>query len=291
VELEGLEYVSVNDAGINPDDYISGQDANGNNQYSFSLGNESFSNVAMVDVNGSQYFDLGQHMYYGENGWSTSGTRSGQMTEESKAGIQTGAILDLPKIPQGFIRPDTYSNPQASWAVANTYLNPGGMCYAITMGRINDAYNVISGRTPLAENTKSLDYEISGTINRTVNVGYGVAGALVRNGYATLFDTDELWAGKAQKGAPIQWWWGEKIQIMNNLKASQSVIGHSIIFHSYVYGSSGDIIGFNFVDDYGYNGLPTPNKALMKNEDWIYNGFNFGRIGDQLILGGNLIDK
>jgi hypothetical protein len=78
---------------------------------------------------------------------------------------------------------------------------------------------------------------------------------------------------------------------MNNLKASQSVIGHSIIFHSYVYGSSGDIIGFNFVDDYGYNGLPTPNKALMKNEDWIYNGFNFGRIGDQLILGGNLIDK
>ena len=88
IELEGLEYVSVNDAGINPDEHISGQDANGNNQYSFSLGNQQFSNVVMVNYNGGQYFNLGQHMYYGDNGWSNVGTEANQMTEWVYTDIQ-----------------------------------------------------------------------------------------------------------------------------------------------------------------------------------------------------------
>ena len=50
----------------------------------------------------------------------------------------------------------------------------------------------------------------------------------------------------------------------------------------------------------GFNGLPTPNTPLMKDSDWIINvtdasGYrvlvNYGRIGNHLILGANLIDK
>lgn len=65
-------------AGIDPN-----QHKNSNGKYSFSLGNQQFSNVPMVEANGTQYFDIGQHMYYGNNGWSLTGAKSQQMTKES----------------------------------------------------------------------------------------------------------------------------------------------------------------------------------------------------------------
>ena len=72
------------------------------------------------------------------------------------------------------------------------------------------------------------------------------------------------------------------------------------MFHSYVIDGSGNITGFNFTDDWGFNGLPTPNTPLMKDSDWIINvtdssgnrvPVNYGRVGDHLILGANLIEK
>lgn len=207
----------------------------------------------------------------------------------------TDMFRNLPKYPSTLVRPSTYNKPEDSWAVGSKYSNPGGMCFAICMSR----YNTVYGSKVLSENTSSLDYRISGTLDRKNSVGYGVGGALAKDGYAKLFNTTDLWAGKAQKGAAIQWWWGTEQKITNELTTGALVTGHSIIFHSYVYDGSGNITGFNFTDDWGFNGLPTPNKPLMKDEDWIFKvnsggvmqNVNFGRIGDHLILGANLIDK
>jgi len=72
VELEGLEKVSVNNSGINPESH-----ENDDGTYSFSLGETKYDNVAMIEVDGVQYFDVGsgihkgQHLFYDENGWRT----------------------------------------------------------------------------------------------------------------------------------------------------------------------------------------------------------------------------
>ncbi len=280
IDLEGLEYVPINDAGVSPE-----ASKNSDDTYSFSLGEEKFEHRKMIEINGIQYFDLGKHMYYGKGEWSSTGARNEQMTEETQAGIETDKFYQLPKKPLG-ISIDVFKNPQQSWAIANTYSNPGGMCYAICMAR----YNGIFGTSALKLSESSSDYKISGTIDRTNYLGYGVAGALAKNGYAKLFTTDELWSGKAQKGASIQWWWGTEVEVMNTLKLGKSQIGHSVIFHSYVYDENGAIIGFNFTDDYGFDGLPSSNAPLMKNSDWIYKKKNYGKIGEHLMLGGNLVD-
>jgi RHS repeat-associated protein len=67
VELEGLEYVSVDNSGINPDVHKNDDDT-----YSFSLGDEKFDHVSMEKIDGVDYFRLGRDMYYGKKGWSTS---------------------------------------------------------------------------------------------------------------------------------------------------------------------------------------------------------------------------
>jgi RHS repeat-associated protein len=286
IELEGLEYLSISDPNI-PASGATPNKTDGNNT-DLDLGNGvKINNVPIVEVGGSFYYDIGKHLYHSDKGWSDTGARSEQKTEQTKAGIMTDMFRNLPKFPSTLTKPDTYNNPEDSWAVASKYSNPGGMCYAICMNR----YNTVYGSEVLAQNTKSSDYKISATIDRKTNMGYGVGGALAKDGYAKLFNTADLWAGKAQKGAAIQWWWEAEQTVMNSLKLGNGVIGHSIMFHSYVYDGSGNITGFNFTDDYGFNGLPTPNEPLMKDNDWILGGVNYGKIGEHLILGGNLIDK
>jgi RHS repeat-associated protein len=277
IDLDGLEYLSANHpifSGILGGIRRSNLEKNyGNNQ---------------VNIGGQSYYNIGQHLY-DNNSWlnvSESGNRSQQITEETRSGILTDGISQLPRKPSDF-RLETYSNPQSSFDAANEYSNPGGMCFAICMSR----YNNILGGNALSLKDNSLDFNISGTIDRGNYLGYGVAGALAKNGYAKLFNTEDFWSGKAQKGASIQWWWGSKSETLNVLKSGSRMIGHSVIFHSYVYDNNGTITGFNFTDDFGFNGLPTPNTPIMKNSNWSLGGNDYGNVGNHYITGGNLIDK
>ena len=91
VELEGLEYISVEYSGINPEN-----SENSDGTYSFSLGKERFENVQKIEINGTQYFDLGKHIYYGNNGFSTSGTESEKITGDLIIGIASNVEPDAP---------------------------------------------------------------------------------------------------------------------------------------------------------------------------------------------------
>ena len=75
-ELEGLEYMSVNNSGVNPEAY-----ENSDGTYNLSFGDIDFNNVSMVEFNGNNYFDIGQHLYYDKNGWNTTGTKENRITE------------------------------------------------------------------------------------------------------------------------------------------------------------------------------------------------------------------
>src|SRR5699024_9793946 len=59
----------------------------------------------------------------------------------SKVGLRlTSNIESLPKAPTGYVDPPTYSDPEASFKVANKYQNCGGMCFAVSMARVKQAY-------------------------------------------------------------------------------------------------------------------------------------------------------
>jgi len=269
IDLEGLEYVSVNDAGIDPD-----QHRNDDGTYSFSLGDQSFNNVSMVDINGSSYFDLGQHMYYGDNGWSGTGTRAEQMTEETRVGIRLISNIEgLPQAPAGYNAPPMWTNPGQSWAVANQYQNCLGMCYAVSMARVNQAYADEGANNAIRLNTGTADYRISGTILYNIPNqyrGYGVGGALANNGYGTLVDNTGVWAGQLQKGAALQYWNSyDTYQAANQANFANG--GHSIIFDRYSFDNSGNINGFYYTDYHGTGGFIPSNTS-------------------RLILGANLID-
>jgi len=76
IDLEGLEFISVNNSGINPTDH-----KNENGTYSFSLGTMNFENISMIEFDGTNYFDLNQHVYYSENGWTSTGPESDRITQ------------------------------------------------------------------------------------------------------------------------------------------------------------------------------------------------------------------
>ncbi len=268
VELEGLEYARLDDLGINPE---SAQNEDGT--WTFDLGDTHFENVQSFDINGETYIDLGQHMYYGENGWSTNGTRQEQITFESKVGIQlVSNIENLPQAPDGYTAPPMWDNPEQSWAVANQYQDCGGMCFAVSMARVHQAFADQGESNAINLSTLSVDYRISGTIlNNIPNqyAGYGVGGALANNGYGYLVNNTGVWNGELQRGAVLQYWW------YGSFNAAQadnfSMGGHSIIFENYIYDSNGTIIGLNYAD---YQGT---GRTLMNTP---------GRI----IVGANLID-
>ncbi|WMJ72530.1 hypothetical protein RCC89_05055 [Cytophagaceae bacterium ABcell3] len=277
--MEWLEYVSVNDAGIDPE-----QHRNDDGTYSFSLGDQTFDNVSMIDINGSQcqYFDLGQHMYYGNDGWSAEGTRAEQLTEETRVGLRLiSNIESLPQTPAGYSAPPLWSNPGQSWAVANQYQNCQGMCFAVSMARINQAFADEGINNAISLNTRTVDYRLSGTILHSIPNqyrGYGVGGALANNGYGALVDNDGVWLGQLQKGAALQYWNSyDTFQAANQNNFANG--GHSIIFNHYNFDSNGNITGFSYMD---YNGAGSINYS---------NGAATTRYGAQVIVvGANPID-
>jgi RHS repeat-associated protein len=77
VELEGLEFLSLNNSGVN----INEQQQNDDGTYNITLGSETFDNIGVETFDGQQYFNLRKHLYYGDNGWSASGSESQRMTQ------------------------------------------------------------------------------------------------------------------------------------------------------------------------------------------------------------------
>ena len=74
VELEGLEYVSVNDPNI--ESSCSNDDGSGE----VVIDGQTFPTQGTVDYNGGQFHNLGQHLYCTDTGISTVGTESQKIT-------------------------------------------------------------------------------------------------------------------------------------------------------------------------------------------------------------------
>lgn len=197
----------------------------------------------------------------------------------TKVGLRlTSNIEVLPLAPSTYQAPPTYYKPKLSFAVANTYQNCGGMCFAVSMARTNKAFVDEFGVHAISLDLRRRDYLYSGTIVNSIPkqyFGYGVGGALALKGYATLVNEEDVWEGKLEEGAMIQYWNGNNLtEIINRIKRrnpNNPQMGHSLVFKAYQTDASGNIIGLKLYD---YTGV---NRTLTKGD---------GR----LVLGANLLD-
>lgn len=223
-------------------------------------------------------------MYHtSDDGWSDSGTRQEQVTFETQVGIQLIANIEgLPDTPLEYSSPPTWSNPGQSMNVANQYLDCGGMCFAVSMARVDQAYQDAHNESPLnTTNFTSMDYNISGSGSVNINtipdqvLGYGVGGALANNNRGNTFNDADFWNGEAQIGAALQYWFNQaSIQaVQTDLLNSNGASGHSLIFNNYTYDNNGDIDGFSYYD---FHGLHTVTRA-----SWT---------AARITVGANLID-
>ncbi|MDX2248303.1 MAG: hypothetical protein SF052_16085 [Bacteroidia bacterium] len=274
VELEGLEYLSVTQA----EKLGFGLELS-NEGTKMSWGEMAFGTYERTYFGGKHYLNLGYHLYFDGTNPSLIGKRSDQITVETKIGATLSYnFFNLPKAPKGYLRPPTYSNPEKSWAVANTYQDCWGMCFAVSMARYNQAYKNVTGKHSdlLTQVNPSTDYALSGTIlgpSLPDNLfGYGVAGALANKRYAELVTEEEIWEGKLQIGAIVQWWAFPTFAAAKNSNFKRE--GHSGIFRDYSYDQDGNINGLKFFD---YKGFQSIDKGAFKAA-----GFS--------IVGGNLID-
>ena len=78
IELEGLEYLSVNNSGLSPEEIENSRNDDGT--YLLNLNGTSVKATELVEFDGQQYFNIGQHLSYGSNGWSNQENGS-QITE------------------------------------------------------------------------------------------------------------------------------------------------------------------------------------------------------------------
>ena len=191
----------------------------------------------------------------------------------SKVGRRlTKNIEKLPIALSGEHLPDNdeynYGHPQKSIDIANKYQNCLGMCFVVSMSRVGKAYNDCKVTDAIQVAIKGDDYVYSGTITATIPdkyFGYGVGGALAKNGYAELLTHEDVWNGKLEEGAMIQYWNNRNEKDWHVLKNAIKLsigkkralwnvdfdAGHSVIFKSYIYDSSGTIIGIKYYDYVG----------------------------------------
>ncbi len=289
IELEGLEFLDVNNQNIG--------EVNGNDEvgYSFSLGSTAFNDVDRIAVAGHNYYDLGQHMYHGDNGWSAAGTRQEQVTEATRTGLELQNLIEnLPNAPLSGYNPPNWNTTNAteiaqSQEDALNYLNCGGVCYAVTMGRINSAFELSSGSgvLNLSVANSNIDYTISGTQSATgTNAGFGVGGALENANAGNLITNSGVWAGDLQTGAALQYWNGVPGNRYSTIQEARDNSfaggGHSIIFESYTYDTDGNITGFYFSD---YNGRNASGTGTG------YSNHHMSSNTTRLIIGANLEDE
>lgn len=235
--------------------------------------------------------------YANDDDWlnfSVSNTHCGRIaiSNTSKIGKQlTKNIESLPKAndSEKLSKDYTYNFPQKSFEVANKYQNPGGMCFAISMTRVAKAFSDIGISNAIKIATSGDDYIYSGTISSNIldkYLGYGVGGALAKNGYAELVTTEEIWSGKLEEGAMLQYWndpdkkgWTEiKKAIkdtLNGIDNSNFHKGHSVIFKGYIFDDNDDIVALWCYD---YSGT---QRRFEKDDDEYH----------RIFLGANLKDK
>lgn len=215
----------------------------------------------------------------------------------SKVGRRlTSNIEKLPMIYDwDYVAPPLFSDPEKSFAVANKYQNCLGMCFAVSMKRVEQAYIDACGITDaILVDSKGEDYVISGTVSKNIDdqfFGYGVGGTLAKNGYATLVSNEDVWAGALEEGAHIQYWanknhkdWNTLIKAIkdhfSNVPNPDFSYGHSVIFKSYIYGSEGEIKGIKYYD---YHGIS--NEPFLKSDEYTLPNI------PKILLGANLKDN
>jgi hypothetical protein len=249
--------------------------------------------VTPVDIQKDAYVDF----YADDDDWyysSVSNVHCGRIAviNTSKVGKRlTENIESLPKAKQEQKLPKThtYNFPAESFAVANKYQDPQGMCFAISMARVGKAFNDLGIGNAIKVATSGDDYLYSGTVVKNIPdnyFGYGVGGALAKNGYAELLKPEEIWLGKMEEGAMIQYWnnpnnrnWAtlrEAIKYSIGKKRedwhSDYGAGHSVIFKRYIFDDNDNIIALWCYD---YSGTQR----------------RFERTDAKIFLGANLKDK
>ena len=244
VEMEGLEYLNVND------EHITCFRDNGDGSYSISLGEYNFDIVQMVNVGDDKYYDLGHHMYYNDDiGWSHKGKRIEQKTEATLWGLyinfdyKTRSESGQNFSAKHYTVTETWKACKAMYnGKDRNYFDFGDMavCHAWTMYMINKGYVNAHGTNILdcekADSRKNKDLYYSGLVDGN---RYGVAKALAEKYKVDLFDDASFWEGAAQLGDPIQKYWTD----CNG--------GHSFIFLRYTYDKNGDIDGYEAWDKHG----------------------------------------
>jgi len=163
----------------------------------------------------------------------------------------------LPHAPQGYSPPnwDTTSASEIalSQQQANQYANCGGVCYATTESRAQQAYIDLtgSGVVNLTVSKNNVDHRIAATYGTNDSyMGYGAGGPFVLHGHGEIINHAQVWSGRLKRGALLQRW---NSTDQNNLYANG---GHSVIFRNYLYNNNGNITGLEFTDYHGgVNGL------------------------------------
>lgn len=269
IDKSGLEYLNITEYGL---DYVAnsqeGPPTEKQSKLLDFLSQEGIDFSNRVSIGGKTYIDTGRHLYFGANGWSSQGTRAEQKTVNTQIGIRLqNNIANLPNNTSG----QTASTLQQSYNFANIYIDAKGLCYAVTMARIQNAFENQGINNALNLGRGTVDYALSATLpnevpfNASQYLGFGVGGALARNGRANL--VTNVWNGDLQQGAPLQIWWN-----YNSLTSARndnfSHGGHSVIFDSYQYDANGNIIGLNYSDFDDRNGSltrPTNNLVVGAN--------------------------
>ncbi|KMQ65327.1 hypothetical protein ACM39_16780 [Chryseobacterium sp. FH2] len=241
---------------------------------------------------------IGQISFYADdNDWIFDGGVKNVFCGAIKYGSKVGRTLTkniegLPIAKLGEHLPATdeytFGHPQESIDIANKYQNCLGMCFAVSMARVGKAFEDCKITDAIKITTKGDDYIYSGTISKNIPddyFGYGVGGALAKNEYAELLTHEEVWGGKLEEGAMIQFWRNKKLTnwetLKKSIKNSLSKIndgyfsyGHSVIFKSYVYDKNNKIAQIRYYD---YHGI---------GEELVFENNN-----ERILLGANLKDE
>lgn len=187
---------------------------------------------------------------------------------------------------------DTYNHPEKSFAVANKYQDPKGMCFAVSMARVSKAFSDVNINNAIKVATSGDDYIYSGTISSNIPdkyLAYGVGGALAKNGYADLVTTQEIWQGRLEEGAMLQYWNNPNKKDWKNLKEAikfsigkpkqnwhpDFAAGHSVIFKGYIFDEKDNIVALWCYD---YSGT----QRRFEKDDIDH---------PKLFVGANLKDK
>jgi RHS repeat-associated protein len=168
-DLEGLEYISVCNSGINPSEH-----KNQDGTYSFNLGESQFNNVSMVQWEGNDYFKIDKHMYYGDQGWSDTGELSEKKTTWVYTDIQNFNPSTMHTYTWGDVKLqgfDKYGNPlnRNCASLANAQANEMGTNLVNGLVSISGALNSVGNTLISLNNSDGIDY-----INRQLEMGNAV---------------------------------------------------------------------------------------------------------------------